>query len=157
MASGGEGVRPKEPVVTRAASGKGKAVDYKQMLSGSYKESALELESESQSDGPSDSGLYQDLPSSSKQPEVDSFMAMSHSMGKPPLLLPRGDLDFQLAAEEEELSVLRMQLDAAKKEEELLKKRSEADNLRRQIAEQQRSNGKLRVSSTRHVRPVTAM
>ena len=144
MASGGEIVRPKEPIITRAASGKGKAVDYKQMLSGSFKESGLEFESESQSDGPSDSGLYQDLPSSSKQPEVDAFIAMGHSTGKPPLMLPRGDLDFQLAAEEEELSILRMQLEAAKKEEVLLKKRSEADTLRRQIAEQQKSNGKLR-------------
>ena len=37
-----------------------------------------------------------------------------------------------------------MQLEAAKKEEVLLKKRSEADTLRRQIAEQQKFNGKLR-------------
>ena len=37
MALGGESVRPKEPVVTRAASGKGKAVDYKKMLSGAIK------------------------------------------------------------------------------------------------------------------------
>ena len=51
-------------------------------------------------------------------------------------MLPQGDLAFQLAAEEEELSVLRMQLEATKKEEELLKKRSEADTLRRQIVEQ---------------------
>ena len=69
---------------------------------------------------------------------------MSHLTGKSPLMLLRGDLDFQLPAEEEELSILGMQLEAAKKEEELLKKRSEADTLRRQIAEQQRSNGKLR-------------
>ena len=38
MASGGEIVRPKEPIITRAASGKGKSVDYKQMLSGSFTE-----------------------------------------------------------------------------------------------------------------------
>ena len=58
--------------------------------------------------------------------------------------LPREDLDYELGVEEEELTVLHRQLEAARKEEELLKKRGEADNLRHRIAEQHRSNAKLR-------------
>ena len=86
------------------------------------------------SDQDSDTGLYQD-----RQPEAGAF----GNSGKP-LSFPHGDLDYQLAAEEEELVILQRQLEAAKKEQELLKKRGEADELRRQIAAQHSANAKLR-------------
>ena len=48
-----------------------------------------------------------------------------------------------MAAEEEELNILRQQLGAAQKEQELLKKRGEADGIRRQLADQRKANAKL--------------
>ena len=63
-------------------------------------------------------------------------------MGKSPSL-PRGDLDYELAAEQEELDILKRQLETAKKEEELLKRRGEADELRRQISAQHSTNARL--------------
>lgn len=139
-------VRPKDPsILTRAASGKGKTVDYKQMLSGKFLDkkelSGQEYESSSHSDSQSDTGFYHDPSGAPKRPDMDGFMGMGNP--EKPLLQSR-DLDFHLAAEEEELAILRRQLDAASKEEELLKKRCEADDLRRRIAEQHKTNAKLR-------------
>ena len=139
MASGDDGARPKDVAVTRSATGKSKPVDYRQLMQGKYQEAKWrgdEFDS-GRSDQDSDTGLYQDR--HDVIPEVDAF-----GISRETPSLPRGDLDFQLAAEHEELEILKRQLDAAKKEEELLKKRNEADSLRRQIAAQQSTNAKLR-------------
>lgn len=141
MATGGD-VKPKDTVSTRSATGKGKPVDYKQMLHGNYGEArwtGTEFDSD-QSSVETDTGMYQD---DVRRPEEDTIMGTSKLREKSPPL-PRGDLDFQLAAEEEELTILRRQLEGAKKEEQLLKRRSEADELRRQIEAQHRSNARLR-------------
>lgn len=42
------------------------------------------------------------------------------------------------------MSILRRRLEAGQKEQELLKKHGEADELRRQLAEQHKANAKLR-------------
>ena len=42
------------------------------------------------------------------------------------------------------MNILRQQLEAAQKEQELLKKRGETDAVRRQLAEQRKANAKLR-------------
>ena len=141
MASGDDSARTKDVAVTRSATGKSKPVDYKQLMQGNYEEARWRGDEFDlgRSDQNSDTGLYQDR--HDVRPEVDAFgiSRETHS-------LPHGDLDldFQLAAEHEELEILKRQLDAAKKEEELLKKRNEADNLKRQIAAQQSTNAKLR-------------
>lgn len=129
--------------MTRAATGHGKPVDYKQMAQGNYSSATWDgRESDSdRSNADSDTGIYHG-PDDVIQTEVDPFLGMGISKGKVSHL--RDDLDFQLAAEEEELALLQRQLEAAKKEEELLKKRSQADELRRQIASQQKVNGQLR-------------
>ena len=57
---------------------------------------------------------------------------------------PLRDLDLDLKAEEEELVGLRRQLEAARKEEALPRRRSAAGELRRHIAAQQESNARLR-------------
>ena len=139
MASGDDGARPKDVAVTRSATEKSKPVDYRQLMQGKYQEAKWrgdEFDS-GRSDQDSDTGLYQDR--HDVIPEVDAF-----GISRETPSLPRGDLDFQLAAEHEELEILKRQLDGAKKEEELLKKRNEADSLRRQIAAQQSTNAKLR-------------
>ena len=137
MASGDGGVRPKDAAVTRSATGNVKAVDYKQLSQGNYDEARWdgnEFDS-GRSDQNSDTGLYHDQ----EKPEVHLFGISRKSLPQ-----IRGDLDFQLAAENEELEILKQQLEAAKKEEELLKKRTEADELRRQIAAQHSANTQLR-------------
>ena len=50
----------------------------------------------------------------------------------------------ELAAEQEELDIIKRQLQVAKKEEELLKRRGEADELRHQISAQYSTNAQLR-------------
>ena len=139
MATGGESSpKSKKPsIVTRSATGASKPVDYQQMVSGKYKGTATldEYGYEESGESQSDTGLYQDNSAGAFiRPEVDPFMGNPR---KSSLSFPREDFDYQLAAEEEELSILRRQLEAAQKEQELLKKRGEADELRRQLAEQQ--------------------
>ena len=128
MAIGGDNVKPKDSVMTRATTGKAKQVGYKQMTQGNYRGATWgggEFDSD-RSNNDSDTGLYQD-PDDVIRSEEDPFMGTGKPRGKLPLHLPRGDLDFQLAAEEEELALLQRQLEAARKEQEILKRHSEAD------------------------------
>lgn len=141
MATGGESSpKSKKPnVVTRSSSGAVKSVDYQQMVMGKYRDGASvdEYGYGDSGESQSDPGLYQ---GATAGPEVDPFMGNPKSA----LSVPREDFDYHLAAEEEELNILRQQLEAAQKEQELRKKRGEADELRRQLAEQRRANAKLR-------------
>ena len=140
MATGGENSAKSKgsSISTRPATSKGKPIDYKQMASGNYRQHARLDEYEydlHQSDSQSDTGLYDGPQGASlARPEVDPFMGTGNPREKKKLSLPREDLDYELAVEVEELTVLHRQLEAARKEEELLKKRGEADNLRRRIA-----------------------
>ena len=145
MATGGESSpKPKKPiVVTRSSSGAVKPVDYQRMIMGKYRDGASvdEYGFGDSGENQSDPEFYQGATAGAFiQPEVDPFMGNPKSS----LSVPRENFDYHLAAEEEELNILRQQLEAAQKEQELLIKRGEADEIRRQLAEQRKANAKLR-------------
>ena len=134
MASGGEGAPTRDSIATRASTGKGKSVDYRQLLRG--KHDGMDGSGEEEATGAGSGSVFYDGQSSgtgfyNQRPEME---------GKSPLR----DFDFYLKDEEEELDGLPRQLEAARKEEALLRRRSAADELRHQIAAQQESNARLR-------------
>ena len=134
MATGGEDGKQGDSIMTRSVTGRGKPVDYKQLAEGNYGGATWDgREFDTDRSGESDTGLYHDVMKTGADPFMGSGIPRS-----------RGDLDFQLAAENEELERLKRQLEGARKEEELLKKRTEADELRRKIAAQHTVNGRLR-------------
>ena len=127
MATGGN--ERSDSIMTRLHTGRGKPVDYKQMASGGATWDGREFDTSG-----SDTGLY---PDDVMKTDADPFMGRG-------IPVSGGDLDFQLQAENDELERLKRQLEGVKKEEELLKRRTEADELRRKIAAQQKVNGRLR-------------
>ena len=89
MASGGEGAPSRDSKATRASTGKGKLVDYRQMLRG--KHDTLDGSGEEEATGAwSRSGFYEG------QSVGTGFYTQRHEMeGKSPLR----DLDYDLRAE----------------------------------------------------------
>ena len=119
MTSGGEGAPTRDSIATRASTGKGKSVDYRQLLRG--KHDGMDGSGEEEAIGAGSGSVFYEGQSSgtafyTQRPDLE---------GKPPLR----DLDLDLKAEEEELVGLRRQLEAARKEEALLRRRSAADEL----------------------------
>ena len=75
MATDGDSVKPKDSIMTRAATGKAKPVDYKQMAQGNYGGATWdgrEFDSD-RSNNDSDTGLYHD-PDDVMRSEVDPFI-----------------------------------------------------------------------------------
>ena len=120
-----------------------KLVNYQQMITGKYRDSASvdKYGYGDSGEDQSDPEFYQGATAGAFiQPEVDPFIGNPNSS----LSVPREGFDYHLAAEEETLNILRQQLEAVQKEQELLNKRREADEIRRQLAEQRKANAKLR-------------
>ena len=135
MATGGID-KAGDTIMTRSQSGIGKPVDYKQMAQGNFGGATWDgREFDTDRSGESDTVLYNAM-----KTDADPFLGTGNPLG----VSQQADLDFQLAAENEELLRLKRQLEGAKKEEELLKKRAQTDDLRRKIAAQQKTNGRLR-------------
>ena len=82
VATGGDSVKPKDSIMTRATTGKAKPVDYKQMAQGNYSGATWdgrEFDSD-RSNNDSDTGLYHD-PDDVIRSEVDPFMGTGKPRG----------------------------------------------------------------------------
>ena len=129
MASIGGGARKKEPTPRRSSS-RGRTVDYKKMHEGSYGE-AFKSESEL------GEHLTETIPPGA-------------SLGSAVLLEVEVTLDdYEAAFSQQDDEIVRMknELLCLKRDEQLLLKRNEADELRRLVTEQKKQNTKLRGKS----------